>query len=100
MREKKGRATDAATRTENSVTRIAKSNLSCRVMYASGVVFWPIIARKSDMIDGDDWREPEYAVSDNVFSIRYSSGDDRVTHREESVALREPARLRGRLPSI
>ena len=67
MRDKKGRVTDAATSTENSVTRIAKSNLSCRVMYASGVVFWPIIARKSDMIDGDDWREPEYAESDNVF---------------------------------
>jgi hypothetical protein len=66
-KKKKGRATDAATSTENSVTRIAKSDLSRRVMYASGVVFWPIIARKSDMIDGEDWREPEYAESDNVF---------------------------------
>jgi hypothetical protein len=29
-------------------------------MYDSGVVFWPIAARKSERIEGDDWREPEY----------------------------------------
>jgi hypothetical protein len=28
-------------------------------MCASGAVFWPIAARKSDRIDGDDVREPE-----------------------------------------
>jgi hypothetical protein len=58
---KKGRATDDETSTENTETRIAKSNLSRKVMRVSGAVFWPIAARKSDMIDGDDVREPEYA---------------------------------------
>ena len=30
-------------------------------MYDSGVVFRPIVARRSDIIEGDDWSEPEYA---------------------------------------
>jgi len=65
--EEKGRATDDARSAENTETRIAKSDLSRGVMYASGADFWPIAARKSDMIDGDDVREPEYAEEEDVF---------------------------------
>jgi hypothetical protein len=36
-------------------------------MCASGAVFWPIAARKSDRIDGDDVREPECAGREVVF---------------------------------
>lgn len=65
--ERKGRATDAATSAENTAIRIAKSHLSRSVMNASGVDFLPIAALKSDMIDGDDWREPENAGRGEIY---------------------------------
>jgi len=51
--------TDAATNEENTETRMAKSNRSRNVIYASGGQLSPTAARRSEMMDGDGMREPE-----------------------------------------
>ena len=67
VNEQNGGATDPETSAENTKTRMAKSDRSRKVIWASGAVFRPIAARRSDIIDGDDVREPEYAESKEVF---------------------------------
>lgn len=61
------------------MTRIAKSHLSRRVMYDSGVVFKPIEARRSDVIEGDDWSEPEYA--ERICLLRYDTYQETTEER-------------------
>jgi hypothetical protein len=51
--------TDDATNDENTVTRMAKSNRSRDVIYASGGQLSPTVARRSETMDGDGMREPE-----------------------------------------
>src|SRR6266404_8756689 len=67
VNEQNGGATDPETSAENTKTRMAKSDRSRKVIWASGAVFRPIAARRSEIIDGDDVREPEYAESKEVF---------------------------------
>lgn len=61
------------------MTRIAKSHLSRRVMYDSGVVFKPIEARRSDVIEGDDWSEPEYA--ERICLLRHDTYQETTEER-------------------
>ena len=51
--------TDDATFDANTITRMAKSNRSRNVIYASGGQLSPTAARRSEMMDGEGSREPE-----------------------------------------
>lgn len=48
-------------------------------MYDSGVVFKPIEARRSDVIEGDDWSEPEYA--ERICLLRHDTYQETTEER-------------------
>lgn len=74
--------TDPARSEEKTETRMAKSNRSRDDIYDSGGHLNPTAARKSEVIDGEGMREPEYA--ERKWALVTKFGPSRWVHTRRS----------------